>query len=239
MVWQTLDEAMIEAAGCTRCPLAKGRTQVVWLDGNPDSDLMFIGEAPGFHEDRQGRPFVGAAGRLLDGLLESIGLDRTKCVICNVLKCRPPANRNPEPDEIETCSPYLRAQIEFIRPTVIVTLGNFATRFMLERQVSITRVRGQVFRAFGAKVIPTLHPAAALHSGGAGSPQYKMLRADFALIQRELARSRMPRPVAVPPVTESPGRPAPPESAPARRPATLAPVPPAAPESVLEQGSLF
>ncbi len=98
--------------GCTRCRLATGRTQVVWLDGNPDSDLMFIGEAPGFNEDKLGKPFVGAAGKLLDQLLDHIGLDRGGCVICNVIKCRPPANRNPEPDEIATCSPYLRAQIE-------------------------------------------------------------------------------------------------------------------------------
>ncbi|HEX2054026.1 MAG TPA: uracil-DNA glycosylase [Actinomycetota bacterium] len=222
-MWQTLDEARVEATGCTRCPLAQGRTQVVWLDGNPDSDLMFVGEAPGFHEDRLGKPFVGAAGKLLDGLLGSIGLDRTKCVICNVLKCRPPGNRNPEPNEIATCSPYLRAQIQFIKPTVIVTLGNFATRFILERQVSITRVRGQVLRAFGAKVIPTLHPAAALHSGGVGSPQYKMLQSDFQLIKRELARSAAPPAPARPVVAAAP--PAPPS--------------PPLPEPVLEQGSLF
>jgi len=223
VVWQTLDEVRVEALACTRCHLSAGRTQVVWLDGNPDSDLMFVGEAPGFHEDRLGKPFVGAAGKLLDGLLESIGLDRRKCVICNVLKCRPPGNRNPEPDEIATCSPYLKAQIDFIKPTVIVTLGNFATRFILERQLSITRVRGQIFRAFGAKVIPTLHPAAALHSGGVGSPQYALLRSDFELIRRELAKGKppVPAPVAAPQ----------PEPAPA-------PLPPPA-EALVEQGSLF
>lgn len=201
VVWQTLDEARVEAAGCTRCRLAAGRTQVVWLDGNPESDLMFVGEAPGFNEDKLGKPFVGAAGKLLDQLLESVGLDRSKCVICNVIKCRPPGNRNPEADEIATCSPYLKAQIDFIRPAVIVTLGNFATRFMLDRQVSITRVRGQIFKAFGAKVIPTFHPAAALHSGGAGSPQFDLLRSDFRLISSELARSRPapPAPEPVPP----------------------------------------
>ena len=231
MVWQTLDEAKAEASGCTRCRLASGRTQVVWMDGNPRSDLMFVGEAPGFHEDRLGRPFVGAAGKLLDTLLESIGLDRTGCVICNVIKCRPPGNRNPEPDEIATCSPYLRAQIEFIRPTVIVTLGNFATRFMLERQVSITRVRGQVFKAFEAKVIPTLHPAAALHSGGMGSPQYRLLREDFDLIKRELAKGRTPVGAPRTPVS-SPSVPRP------ATPAAAAPHPPAV-ETLLEQGSLF
>lgn len=186
---------------------------MVWLDGNPESDLMFVGEAPGFHEDRLGKPFVGAAGKLLDGLLESIGLDRTGCVICNVIKCRPPNNRNPEPDEIETCTPYLKAQIEFIKPTVIVTLGNFATRFLLARQISITRVRGQIFKAFGAKVIPTLHPAAALHSGGVGSPQFALIRSDFDLVKRELAKGRAPAPTPA--------------------------APPAPVESLIEQGSLF
>lgn len=167
---------------------------MVWLDGNPDSNLMFVGEAPGFHEDRQGRPFVGAAGKLLDTMLGSIGLDRTGCVICNVIKCRPPRNRDPAPDEIETCSPYLQAQIDFIKPAVIVTLGNFATRFILRRQVSISAVRGRVFEAFGAKVIPTFHPAAALHSGGESSPAAMSIRSDFALIAVQLAAVR-PKPV--------------------------------------------
>lgn len=186
MGWQTLEDARVEAAACTKCRLASGRTQVVWLDGSTDSDLMFVGEAPGFHEDRQGKPFVGAAGKLLDSMLEAIGLDRSKCVICNVIKCRPPGNRNPEPDEISSCTPYLRAQIEFIKPKVIVTLGNFATRFMLERQVSISRVRGQKFEAFGATVIPTFHPASALHSGGVGSPAWAAIRSDFDVIKAEL-----------------------------------------------------
>jgi uracil-DNA glycosylase family 4 len=220
VVWETLDEAKVEALGCTRCRLAATRTQVVWLDGNPDSDLMFVGEAPGMNEDKIGRPFVGAAGKLLDQLLDSIGLDRGKCVICNVIKCRPPGNRNPEPDEIATCTPYLKAQIEFIKPTVIVTLGNFATRFILERQVSITRARGQIFRAFGAKVIPTFHPAAALHSGGATSPQFALLRSDFKLISSELAKGN--RPPAPPRVPVAPA---------------LVPVPVA--EALVQQESLF
>lgn len=184
--WDRLNEAKMEALGCTRCRLAAGRTQVVWMDGNPASDLMFIGEAPGFHEDRIGRPFVGAAGKLLDGMLEAIGLDRSRCVICNVIKCRPPANRNPWPDEIETCSPYLQAQIRFIQPAVIVTLGNFATRFILQRQISISRARGTVFEAFGARVIPTFHPASALHSGGSGSAPWRAIRQDFDLIAEHL-----------------------------------------------------
>lgn len=192
LAFTTLDQARDEALGCTRCRLAQGRTQVVWMDGNPDSDLMFIGEAPGFHEDKQGRPFVGAAGKLLDTMLASINLDRTDCVICNVIKCRPPENRDPQADEIEACTPYLQAQIEFIKPTVIVPLGNFATRFILQRQVSISAVRGKVFEMLGAKVIPTFHPAAALHSGGAASPAGKAIRSDFDLIARHLAEPAAP-----------------------------------------------
>ena len=169
--------------GCTKCRLAAGRTQVVWMDGNPDSDLMFIGEAPGFHEDKQGLPFVGAAGKLLDSMLEEIGLSRASCTICNVIKCRPPGNRDPLPDEIEACNPYLEAQIHFIRPRVIVTLGNFATRFVLKKQISISRVRGQRFEEFGAAVVPTFHPAAVLHGGGIGSKAMEGLRQDFGLIR--------------------------------------------------------
>ncbi len=208
MTWQTLAEARDEALGCTRCRLAGGRTQVVWMDGNPDSPLMFVGEAPGFHEDRQGLPFVGAAGQLLDTMLRSIGLDRSQCTICNVIKCRPPGNRDPMPDEIESCRPFLEAQLRFIRPRVIVTLGNFATRFILAKQVSISRVRGQRFeieipprqqgqqgqepgqgrgRAPLATVIPTFHPAAVLHGGGNASPAFNALQEDFRLIASVLA----------------------------------------------------
>lgn len=167
------------------------------MDGNPEADLMFVGEAPGFYEDRQGKPFVGAAGKLLDSMLATIGLDRSGCVICNVIKCRPPGNRDPQPDEIDSCTPYLKAQIDFIKPKVIVTLGNFATRFMLQRQVSISRVRGQLFEAFGATVIPTFHPASALHSGGEGSPAWKAIRADFDVINAEL-QTQAAEPPAVP-----------------------------------------
>lgn len=182
----TLEEVRSEALSCTRCRLAEGRTQVVWMDGNPDSDLMFIGEAPGFHEDKQGLPFVGAAGRLLDSVLAEIGMDRQACTIVNVVKCRPPENRNPLPDEIETCSPYLRAQIEMIQPRVIVTLGNFATKYVLQSQLSISRVRGQRFEAFGAVVVPTFHPAAVLHGGGEKSPAMAAIRSDFQLVSRIL-----------------------------------------------------
>lgn len=186
MSWQTLDEVRDEALGCTKCRLAGGRTQVVWMDGNPDSDLMFIGEAPGFHEDQQGLPFVGAAGQLLDTLLKEVGLDRTKCQIVNVLKCRPPGNRDPLPDEIETCIPYLDAQIEFAKPKVIVTLGNFATKFILQKSVGISKLRGQKFEERGATVIPTFHPAAILRGGGTVSKAMDSVRADFKLIREVL-----------------------------------------------------
>jgi uracil-DNA glycosylase family 4 len=160
------------------------------MDGNPESDLMFIGEAPGYHEDQQGLPFVGAAGQLLDRTLETIDLTRNDCCIVNVLKCRPPSNRDPLPDEIESCRPYLEGQIQFIRPKVIVTLGNFATRFVLARQVSISRVRGQRFNVYGATVIPTFHPAAVLRGGGMASKAMESLRSDFQLVREVLEESR-------------------------------------------------
>ena len=188
-LWETLDQAKEEALGCTKCRLAEGRNSVVWMDGDPDSDLMFIGEGPGFLEDRQGVPFVGAAGKLLDKMLESIDLKRTDCTICNVIKCRPPNNRDPMPDEIDSCKPYLEAQIKFIAPRVIVPLGNFATRFVLEQKVSISRVRGQRFEKFGAIVMPTYHPAAVLHGGGEDSPTARGLREDFESIRDLLAEA--------------------------------------------------
>lgn len=196
MSWQTLEDVREEALVCTKCRLSSGRTQVVWMDGNPSSDLMFIGEAPGFHEDRQGLPFVGAAGKLLDSMLASIGLDRNGCTIVNVIKCKPPGNRDPMPDEIEACKPYLEAQLRFIAPRLIVTLGNFATRFVLGKQVSISRVRGQRFEAYGATVIPTFHPAAVLHGGGEASRQMESLKSDFELIRRVLDEPRQEARVA-------------------------------------------
>ncbi|MDQ3953377.1 MAG: uracil-DNA glycosylase, partial [Actinomycetota bacterium] len=120
-----------QALGCTKCRLAQTRTQVVWADGNLDSKFLLIGEAPGRNEDLQGRPFVGAAGQLLDRLLGEVGLDRTRVAIANVIKCRPPGNRDPMPDEIEACTPWLQAQLAHMQPDVVVTLGNFATKFIL------------------------------------------------------------------------------------------------------------
>jgi uracil-DNA glycosylase family 4 len=187
----SLDEVRAEALDCTKCRLAAGRTQVVWADGNLDADLLFIGEAPGFHEDRQGLPFVGAAGQLLDRLLAEIGLDRGSAAICNVIKCRPPGNRDPWPDEIEACRPYLEAQIQHMRPKVIVTLGNFATRFILEQPIGISRARGRHYERRGATVIPTFHPAAALRGGRfGGTSPIDAIREDFKVIAEALQAAR-------------------------------------------------
>jgi uracil-DNA glycosylase family 4 len=148
---------------CQKCALASGRTQVVCGSGNPQADVMFVGEAPGYYEDRQGVPFVGAAGKLLDRLLQDIGLQRAEVFITNVVKCRPPQNRDPRPEEVEACQPYLYHQIDLIEPRVICTLGNFATQLLLGRKVGITKVRGQYFPVKNFVVFPMLHPAAALH----------------------------------------------------------------------------
>lgn len=185
-----ISEVEAQALSCTRCPLSAGRTNVVWADGNLDSDLLFIGEAPGFHEDRQGRAFVGAAGQLLDRMLGEIGLDRSRAAIVNVLKCRPPNNRDPQPIEIETCRPYLEAQLEHMKPKVIVTLGNFATRFILEEQIGITRARGRTYERRGATVVPTFHPAAALRGGRFGGiSTMDALRQDMHTVRAVLERA--------------------------------------------------
>jgi uracil-DNA glycosylase len=147
---------------------------------------MFIGEGPGFHEDKQGLPFVGAAGQLLTRLLSEIGLSRSEVYICNVIKCRPPGNRDPLPDEIESCRPYLAEQIRLVDPKVIITLGNFATRFILDRPTAISRVRGQRHVVEGRMVIPTFHPAAILRGGGDASAAMQSIRSDFALIRTTL-----------------------------------------------------
>src|SRR6187399_730505 len=145
---------------CPRCKLARlGRKQVVFGVGNPDADLMFVGEAPGADEDIQGIPFVGRAGQLLTKIIEAIGLTREDVYIANVIKCRPPQNRNPEPDEVETCEPFLFQQIDIIKPKVIVALGKFAARALLRTLDPISRLRGRVYDYRGAKLIPTFHPA--------------------------------------------------------------------------------
>ena len=198
---RTLAEAAVEAAGCTRCRLAQGRTQVVFGTGHPNAELMFIGEGPGFHEDRQGEPFVGAAGQLLNRMLGEIGLTRDEVYIGNVVKCRPPGNRDPQADEIEACTPWLVEQLSLIQPGVVVTLGNFATRFVLNTQTGITRLRGQVHDWHGRTVIPTFHPAAILHGGGERSRQFQLLRDDFLLVRRTLDElDPAPAPPEAPPV---------------------------------------
>jgi uracil-DNA glycosylase family 4 len=145
---------------CTRCKLhTLGRTQVVFGVGNPNADLMFVGEAPGADEDIQGIPFVGRAGQLLTKIIEAIGMKREDVYIANVIKCRPPQNRNPEPDEVETCEPFLFRQIDVIRPKVIVALGKFGAQTLLRTLDPISRLRGRVFEYRGSKLIPTFHPA--------------------------------------------------------------------------------
>jgi DNA polymerase len=181
--WATLRAV---ASSCVACPLSEGRTQVVFADGEAPADVMFVGEAPGFHEDRQGVPFVGVSGQLLTKLLAEVGIDRSQVVIANVLKCRPPANRDPLPDEVDTCKGWLRRQVHLVNPAVICTLGNFATRWALGPDVSITRVRGQRFTVSGKIVVPAFHPSAALRSGPEGA-QMQALRADMATLARVVA----------------------------------------------------
>jgi uracil-DNA glycosylase len=154
-----LAEIRAEIGECTRCKLHAGRTNLVFGVGDPHAALMFIGEGPGADEDAQGEPFVGRAGKKLDEMIQSIGLTREAVYIANVVKCRPPNNREPEPDEVETCSPFLFAQIAAIRPKVIVTLGSPATRTVLGTRVGITRLRGQWHEYSGIPVRPTFHPA--------------------------------------------------------------------------------
>ena len=160
-----LDELRVQVESCRRCPLCDGRTQTVFGVGNPHARVMFIGEAPGKNEDLQGEPFVAAAGHYLNELLGCAGLRREDVFIANVLKCRPPGNRDPRPEEIQTCTPFLREQTRTIDPEVLVTLGKFSTQFVLKTQVGITRLHGRVQRAGKFLVFPIFHPAAALYDG--------------------------------------------------------------------------
>ena len=182
-------------AGCTRCALAQGRTQVVFGAGSPTAELMFVGEAPGFHEDKQGVPFVGAAGKLLSKLLEGIGLSRDEVYIANVLKCRPPGNRDPQPEEIESCEPHLWRQIELIQPKLIATLGNFATKLLSGKPNGITQVHGReqevVLGGNPVTLYPIFHPAAALYT----PRMLQVLEEDFARIPGLLGRVIEPPPV--------------------------------------------
>ena len=199
-----------ETAGCTRCPLAVTRGQVVFGSGNSAADLLLVGEAPGFHEDQSGVPFVGQAGRLLDRLLASIGLERQDVYVANMLKCRPPQNRDPLPAEIASCEPHLFRQIELIRPAVVATLGNFATKLLSGRELGITRVHGQEQRVVvgGNPVVlyPLYHPAAALYTPS----MLAVLEQDFARIPLLLGNpeaSTAPaeaHPAAAPPAVSTP-----------------------------------
>lgn len=164
---QALAELAAAASTCTRCRLAGTRTQVVFGTGNPKADLMFIGEAPGRDEDLQGEPFVGRAGQLLTDIIKAMKLTRDDVYIANVIKCRPPENRNPEPDELDACRPYIRQQVEMIKPKVIVTLGKFGLQSLLERAYSISAVRGNWLEYEGIKVMPTYHPAYLLRTPAA------------------------------------------------------------------------
>ena len=195
---EPLDAYAAATGTCTRCRLSQGRTQVVFGAGNPHADVMFVGEAPGFHEDKQGIPFVGQAGKLLDRLLAGVELRREDVYIANLLKCRPPGNRDPQPDEIESCEPHLFRQIELIEPKVIATLGNFATKLLSGRPLGITRVHGQEqpLTIAGRSVLlyPLYHPAAALYTPA----MLKVLEADFARLPELVGRGVQPTPVAAP-----------------------------------------
>src|SRR3954454_24109627 len=196
-----------QASACTRCPqLAATRTTVVFGSGNADADLMFVGEAPGANEDKQGLPFVGQAGKLLEKLLGEIGLQRSEVFIANCLKCRPPGNRDPHPNEIEACQDYLWRQIELIEPRVLCTLGNFSTKLLRGDPTGITRLHGQAeLRVIGPRAVrlyPLYHPAAALYTPS----MLETLRADFARIPDLLALEppEQPAPAATEPAVPEP-----------------------------------
>jgi DNA polymerase len=199
---ERLVELYHEASQCTRCPLSETRTKVVFGAGNADAELMFVGEAPGAEEDRQGLPFVGRAGGLLTELLSGIGMERGDVWICNVLKCRPPGNRDPQPLEISSCEPYLSRQVELIEPRVVATLGNFATKLLTGSRAGITRVRGtpQV-RELGGRTVflmPLLHPAAALRTPSLTDT----LREDFSKLRELIERPLPDQGMSAPTVAE-------------------------------------
>lgn len=196
MTTTPLQELAKSLHNCQRCKLATlGRTQVVFGVGNPHASIMFVGEAPGFNEDLKAEPFVGAAGKLLNDLLHSANLSRDQIYIANVIKCRPPNNRDPEPDEVETCKPFLLQQIAMIRPKLVCTLGNWATQTLLERKVGITKVKAQAFYMKDFVIFPLLHPAAALHQGNL----LDTLKEDFKKLKEFLDRNtKAAEPTATP-----------------------------------------
>ena len=199
-----LEAYAAQTAACTRCRLAEGRTQVVFGNGDPDADLMFVGEAPGFHEDKQGFPFVGQAGKLLDQLLAGIDLTRDMVFVANVLKCRPPGNRDPMPDEIEACESHLFRQVELIKPKVVATLGNFSTKLLSGKQLGITRVHGQEQQVtLGGRAVvlyPLYHPAAALYTPA----MLKVLEEDFRRLPELIGRVNTPPPEPAPVLAAEP-----------------------------------
>ena len=190
---EALDALRESVRDCDRCGLCNGRTQVVFGVGDPDADLLFVGEGPGFHEDKQGEPFVGAAGKLLTELLGQIGLARADVYIANVVKCRPPDNRDPLPEEIEACSPHLLQQIAIIRPKVICTLGRFATKLLAQTELSMTAIHGRAkaleIGGVDTIVFPVFHPAAALYTPS----NRKLLEEDFVKLRYLLAHGLSPR----------------------------------------------
>jgi DNA polymerase len=173
---------------CTRCKLHAGRTQIVFGVGNPEARLMFVGEGPGADEDEQGEPFVGRAGQLLTQIIQAMGFTREQVYIANVVKCRPPGNRNPEPDEIARCSPFLHAQIAAIDPQVIVALGKFAAQTLLQTETPISRLRGQFHNLGGREVMPTFHPSYLLRNPAAKREVWD----DMKLVMRRLAETSPP-----------------------------------------------
>jgi uracil-DNA glycosylase len=189
-----LDALRTEASTCTRCRLSQTRTQVVFGNGHPNADLMLVGEAPGFHEDQQGIPFVGQAGKLLDKLLAGIGLSRADVYVANTLKCRPPGNRDPMPEEKHECEPWLFRQIELIKPKVIATLGNHATKQLTGRETGITRIHGEpqqvTYGSMQVTIFPLYHPAAALYTPA----MLKVLEEDFAKLPTLLDQEIEPEP---------------------------------------------
>lgn len=179
----SLEEIRSLMGDCRLCPLGETRTNLVFGVGDPNARVMFVGEGPGRNEDQQGEPFVGAAGKRLDSLLGLAGLTRGEIYIANVIKCRPPSNRNPRPEEIEACSPFLREQIRSIWPDVIVCLGNFATQFVLRTERGVTKLRGQLYQTGHFTVMPTFHPAATIYH----SDWLPLLEADMRMLGEWLA----------------------------------------------------
>ncbi len=185
----TIGQLREAVEGCLLCPLGKTRNNLVLGSGNEDAEVMFVGEAPGYHEDQQGMPFVGPAGQFLDQLLRSIGLERSQVYIANTLKCRPPDNRDPLPEELAACTPYLFKQIEIIKPRIICTLGNHATRTILGTSTGISQLHGKLLQRGGLVYVPLFHPAAALHK----PPLKAVLIEDFQRLREHLEAERARR----------------------------------------------